>query len=107
MRQATLKGVDQIKPVNPFIHQQAETTAVTLGIHFEPTATPDNMLAVGSGQKKSVIAVRGVFFSGFPSLFRATAAGHGLWKCTLTAPTVKCWLPPPSIQTLRRLSLQR
>lgn len=52
MGEATLKGVDQIKPVNPFIHQQAETTAATLGIHFEPTATPGNMLAVGSEQKK-------------------------------------------------------
>ena len=36
---------------------------------------------------------------------------HGVypanWKCTLTAPMVKYWLPPPSIQTLYRLSLQR
>ena len=80
------EGVDQIKPVNPFIHQQAETTAATLGIHFEPTATPGNMLAVGSEQKKSVISVRGVFFSGFPSLFRATAAGHGTLEVHLDRP---------------------
>lgn len=86
MGEATLKGVDQIKPVNPFIHQQAETTAATLGIHFEPTATPGNMLAVGSEQKKSVISVRGVFFSGFPSLFRATAAGHGTLEVHLDRP---------------------
>lgn len=86
MGQATLKGVDQIKPVNPFIHQQAETTAATLGIRFEPTATPGNMLAVGSGRDKSVMAVRGVFFSGAPSLFRATAAGHGTLEVRLDRP---------------------
>ena len=86
MGEATLKGVDQIKPVNPFIHQQAETTAATLGIHFEPTATPGNMLAVGSEQKKSVISVRGVFFSDFPSLFRATAVGHGTLEVHLDRP---------------------
>lgn len=86
MGEATLKGVSQIKPVNPFIHQQAETTAATLGIGFEPTATPGNMLAVGSGSRKSVIQVRGVFFSGYPNLFRATASGRGTLEVRLDRP---------------------
>lgn len=86
MGEATLKGVSQIKPVNPFIHQQAETTAATLGIGFEPTATPGNMLAVGSGSRKSVILVRGVFFSGYPNLFRATASGSGTLEVRLDRP---------------------
>ncbi|MCD8093161.1 MAG: carbohydrate-binding protein [Bacteroides sp.] len=44
------------------------------------------MLAVGSGHEKSIIAVRGVFFSGAPDLFRATAAGHGTLEVRLDQP---------------------
>lgn len=93
MGQATLKGVDQIKPVNPFIHQQAETTAATLGIRFEPTATPGNMLAVGSGRDKSVMAVRGVFSRERPVCFVPRQRDTALWRCVLIDPTVMCWLP--------------
>ena len=35
MGNQTLKGVKQIQPMNPFIIQQAETTAATQGCHNE------------------------------------------------------------------------
>ena len=86
MGEATLKGVDQIKPVNPFIRQQAETVAATLGVGFEPTGEPGNMLLTGSGASKSVWTVRGVFFSGSPVAFYAKACGHGKLEVHLDKP---------------------
>ena len=82
----TLKGVDQIKPVNPFIHQQAETVAATLGVGFEPTGEPGNMLVTGSGARKSMWTVRGVFFSGNPVTFYAKASGYGKLEVRLDKP---------------------
>lgn len=72
----TLKGPDQIKPLNPFIRQQAETTSATLGIRFEPTATPGNMIAISSAQGQC-IEVRGVDFDRTPKKFEATVQGKG------------------------------
>ena len=86
MGEGTMKGVDQIKPVNPFIHQQAETVAATLGVGFEPTDEPGNMLVTGSGADKSMWIVRGVFFSGNPVAFYAKASGHGKLEVHLDKP---------------------
>lgn len=76
MGTATTTGVSQIKPLNPFVLQQAETTAATRGIAFEPTDQPGNMAAVGnkSGQ---AIRVRGVDFSHLPQAIELKVRGKG------------------------------
>ena len=58
MGTATAKGVSQIKPLDPFAQQQAETTAATRGVAFEPTGQTGNMSAVGRADRPSVSAVR-------------------------------------------------
>ncbi len=86
MGEGTLKGVEQIKPVNPFIHQQAEMVAATSGVDFEPAGEPGNMLVTGSGAEKSLWVVRGVFFSGNPVAFYAKASGYGKLEVHLDKP---------------------
>lgn len=79
MTEATLEGVPQIKPVNPFIRQQAETTAATVGIRFLPAGDrPGNMTAsVHPSEPHAATLVRAVYFSHAPNRFEARAAGRG------------------------------
>lgn len=77
MGEATLEGVEQIKPLNPYQTQQAETTAATLGVDFEATDIPGNMVATGREGETSAILVRGVDFGRRPKTFSARAQGRG------------------------------
>ena len=86
MGQATLEGVEQIKPLNPYITQQAETTAATLGVDFEATDQPGNMVATGRTDEASAILVRGVDFSSQPKTFAARAQGKGTLEVHLNKP---------------------
>lgn len=77
MTDQTLKGVSQIRPLDPFRLQQAETTAATVGMRFVKAGDrPGNMKATpisGEGH----IMVRGVEFAKRPKGIELTAAGKG------------------------------
>lgn len=70
MGKMTRKGVKQIKPLNPYILQQAETAAATEGIKFIAEGEVGNMIATRGKAferhalpKQSIIQVRGVDFA--------------------------------------------
>lgn len=75
--QMTQTGVSQIKPLDPFAWQQAETVAATSGIKFEHTDVAGNMVAcgLGSGQQSEV---RGADFGKGASRFEAKVRGKGV-----------------------------
>jgi arabinoxylan arabinofuranohydrolase len=78
MVKATFKGPSQINPLNPFVIQQAETTAGTSGkVQFEASANEGNMVAKGKIDKQCLM-VRGADFSKqIPSKFEARVKGKG------------------------------
>lgn len=87
MAQATFKGVSQLQPLQPFGEwQQAETTAATLGVRFEPGGQPGNMIATGRSDEASAILVRGVDFRLAPKAFEAQIAGYGTLEVHLDGP---------------------
>lgn len=78
MADQTLEGPAQIKPLDPFALQQAETTAATQGMSFvaAPDGKPGNMVAVPVGNE-GLISVRGVVFGKKPAEFTVVASGCG------------------------------
>lgn len=77
MGKQTLKGVSQIKPLDPFTEQQAETTAATQDLKFCEDEESGDMWVVNSPGRVSVFAVRGAEFSQKPSILKIRASGHG------------------------------
>ena len=77
MGNQTLKGVEQIRPMKPFIVQQAETTAATQNVKFVNGKRIGDMHAVTVPNKTGIIAVRGVAFSKVPSSLEIKASGNG------------------------------
>ena len=75
---ATFKGPSQLNPLNPFVLQQAETTAGTSGqVQFEAVGNVGNMVAKGKADKQCLM-VRGADFSKqIPSKFEARVKGEG------------------------------
>lgn len=78
MGNQTLKGVKQIQPMNPFINQQAETTAATQGVKFTNGKSIGDMYAVTVPNKTGIITVRGVEFNKVPSSLEIKASGNGI-----------------------------
>ncbi|MDR7210279.1 glycoside hydrolase family 43 protein [Flavobacterium piscis] len=78
MGEATYKGASQLNPLNPFVIQQAETTAATSGqVQFETVGNVGNMVAKGKTDKQCLM-VRGADFSKqIPSKFEARVKGKG------------------------------
>ncbi|WP_286860584.1 family 43 glycosylhydrolase [Proteiniphilum sp. UBA5510] len=78
MVKATFEGPSQLNPLNPFILQQAETTAGTSGqVQFEAVGNPGNMVAKGKADKQCLM-VRGADFSKqIPTKFEARVKGKG------------------------------
>ncbi|MGY0034693.1 glycoside hydrolase family 43 protein [Pedobacter sp. NJ-S-72] len=78
MVDATFKGPAQLNPLNPFVLQQAETTAGTSGqVQFEADGNPGNMVAIGKIDKQCLM-VRGADFSKqIPAQFEARVKGKG------------------------------
>ncbi|MDE6795494.1 MAG: carbohydrate-binding protein, partial [Muribaculaceae bacterium] len=78
MADQSLKGVAQIRPLNPFIIQQAETTAATKGVRFEAASDgkPGNMV-VSPCNEEGIILVRGVKFDKVPQQCAIAAEGNG------------------------------
>ena len=78
MGKATFKGPSQLKPLNPFVLQQAETTAGTSGqVQFEAVGNPGNMVAKGKADNQCLM-VRGADFSKqIPAKFEARVKGKG------------------------------
>jgi arabinoxylan arabinofuranohydrolase len=75
---ATYKGPSQLNPLNPFVIQQAETTAGTSGqVGFEAVGKQGNMVAKGKADKQCLM-VRGADFSRqIPAKFEARVKGKG------------------------------
>jgi arabinoxylan arabinofuranohydrolase len=78
MVKATFEGPSQLNPLNPFVVQQAETTAGTSGkVQFEAVGDPGNMVAKGKADKQCLM-VRGADFSKqIPVKFEAKVKGKG------------------------------
>ena len=78
MSKASYEGTSQLKPLNPFVLQQAETTAGTSGqVQFEAVGNPGNMVAKGKADKQCLM-VRGADFSQqIPAKFEARVKGKG------------------------------
>jgi len=78
MVNATFKGTSQLNPLNPFVLQQAETTAGTSGkVQFEAVGNVGNMVAIGIVDKQCLM-VRGADFSKqIPTKFEARVKGKG------------------------------
>jgi arabinoxylan arabinofuranohydrolase len=78
MSEATFKGPSQLNPLNPFVLQQAETTAGTSGqVQFETVGKPGNMVAKGKADRQCLM-VRGADFSKqIPGKFEARVKGKG------------------------------
>ncbi|WP_172829208.1 family 43 glycosylhydrolase [Mucilaginibacter mallensis] len=78
MINATFKGPSQTQLLNPFVLQQAETTAGTSGhVKFDTAGIVGNMVAKGQIDKQ-VLMVRGADFSKqIPSKFEARVKGTG------------------------------
>ncbi|MGN8055458.1 glycoside hydrolase family 43 protein [Pedobacter sp. 22163] len=78
MVNATFKGPSQLNPLNPFVLQQAETTAGTSGqVQFEAFGNPGNMVAKGKADQQCIM-VRGADFSKqIPARFEARVKGKG------------------------------
>ena len=77
MGQQTLEGVSQIKPLDPFAEQQAETTAATQDLKFCEDEESGDIWVVNSPGRVSVLAVRGAKFNRRPSALKIKAFGHG------------------------------
>jgi arabinoxylan arabinofuranohydrolase len=78
MVSATFKGPSQLNLLNPFVLQQAETTAGTSGqVQFEADGNEGNMVAIGKIDKQCLM-VRGADFSKqIPAKFEARVKGTG------------------------------
>lgn len=80
----TLKGVDQIKNLNPFERVEAETVCATENAGFEAYGEPGNMVAKVGGKQKSitdrklaVLKVSGVDFGKGTKKIRMSLKGAG------------------------------
>ena len=78
MGNQTLKGVKQIQPMNPFIIQQAETTAATQGVKFTNGKRIGDMYAVTVPNKTGIIAVIVVEYNKVHSSLDIKASGNGI-----------------------------
>ncbi|SDP54364.1 arabinoxylan arabinofuranohydrolase [Mucilaginibacter sp. OK268] len=78
MVNATFKGASQTNLLNPFVLQQAETTAGTSGhVQFDTTSVVGNMVAKGQIDKQCLM-VRGADFNKqIPAKFEARVKGTG------------------------------
>ena len=86
MANQTMKGVKQVKPLDPFVLQQASTVAATQDIRFLQGKEPGRMLATTIPDKTGILCVRGVKFSQKPSALQAKACGKGTIEVRKNSP---------------------
>ena len=78
MGKATFKGPSQLAPLNPFVLQQAETTAGTSGqVQFEAAGNAGNMAAKGKADKQCLMVKGADFSKQIPKKFEARVKGKG------------------------------
>ncbi len=101
---ASNEGVPQIKSLNPYIRQEAETAAGTEGIKFEQGGAPGNMIAVAGTpftkndtSTETLILVRGVDFQKKAKSVTDRLKGKGTLTLHLDNPDA------PSVATLTSL----
>ena len=90
---ATIKGVDQIRNLNPYRLQQAETSAATEGIRFDQGDKAGNMtVRVGTmsvtapDPERGVIELRGVDMGRRARTMKVRASGQGRIRACLDSP---------------------
>lgn len=76
MGNQTRKGASQIKTLNPFVVQQAETVAATQCVQFEQSGDAGNML-VKVAKDQGMLQVRGVHFDKDTNKLEVYASGKG------------------------------
>lgn len=86
MGNQTLKGVEQIQPMNPFTIQQASTVAATQKIRFVRGEEPGEMLAATVSGETGILCVRGVKFGKAPSALQVKACGQGTIEVRRSTP---------------------
>lgn len=101
---ASNEGVEQIKNLNPYIRQEAETAAGTEGIRFENDDSPGNMIAIAGSpftkndsSTETLILVRGVDFQKKAKSLSARLKGKGTLTLHIDNPD------SPSVATLTSL----
>lgn len=78
MVNATFKGPSQLNLLNPFVLQQAETTAGTSGqVQFEADGNEGNMVAIGKTDKQCLMVQGADFSKQIPAKFEARVKGKG------------------------------
>ncbi len=76
MGEATREGVSQLKTIDPYKWQEAETVAATHDIRFVPMAKPGNT-AAACHKDGQILCVRGVDFSDGPDAVTIVVRGPG------------------------------
>lgn len=84
----THRGVTQLRNMDPYVWQQAETVAATSGVRFEPTDKPGNMIASGLGRGQ-MSEVRKVDFGKGATNFEAKVSGRGVIDLYIDCPDGK------------------
>ncbi|MEO6524268.1 MAG: glycoside hydrolase family 43 protein [Mucilaginibacter sp.] len=78
MVNATFKGPSQTKLLNPFVLQQAETTAGTSGhVQFDTTSVVGNVVAKGQVDKQCLMVREADFSNQIPAKFEVRVKGTG------------------------------
>ena len=90
---ATVRGVSQTRNLDPYMTQQAETSAATQGIRFSQGDRAGNMTVergtmsiTASVPELGIIELRGVDFGRRAKTFRVKASGRGMIKACLDSP---------------------
>ena len=86
MANQTMKGVKQVKSLDPFVLQQASTVAATQDIRFLQGKEPGRMLATTIPDKTGILCVRGVKFNKTPSVLHVKACGKGTIEVRKNSP---------------------
>lgn len=81
----TMKGPTQIRTLNPYEIQQAETVAGTIGVKFEETEIIGNTILSIDDAGQSVV-VRGVNFNKHPKCIKTRVKGNGTFKVCIGSP---------------------
>lgn len=82
----TLKGPEQIKPLNPYSRHQAETAAATQGIKFTETDAVGNVIASNVEKRDGILLVKGVIFGAPADRIHVQAYGKGTIEVRQNSP---------------------
>lgn len=87
MADQTLRGVMQIKTVDPFRLQQAETTSATHGVRFADAGDIPGNMKITPVDQEGCVKVSGVEFTRKPKGLQLTASGGGVVEVRSGSPS--------------------